>query len=107
MHRPWVIAHGHLLMNDLAACGHPWHIDGCDRAAISHAVSMLHAPGKNVRDSFDPAMGMPWETRQIILRHIIAEVVQQEERVEVLRCCRSRMRGADARPHLRGLASIQ
>src|SRR6267378_177194 len=84
VHPPNVIALRHLLMNDPAACGHPLHVAGGDRAAISHAVAVFNGSSKNIRDGFDTAMGMPWEARQVVLRNIVAEVIEQEERVEVL-----------------------
>jgi len=47
------------------------------RAMISQAVFVLHGPGQHIGDRFDAAVWMPWKARQIILRHIIAKIVQQ------------------------------
>ena len=54
-----------------------------DGAAIAHAVAVLHGSGQHVGDRLDPAMRMPREAGQVILRNVVAEVVQQQKRVEV------------------------
>ncbi len=84
MHAPSLVAFRHLLVDDAAACRHPLHVAGCDGAAVSHAVTVFHRSRQNVRDGLDAAVRMPRKARQIILRNIIAEVIQQEERVEFL-----------------------
>ncbi len=81
--RPAAIALGHLLVDDAAARGHPLHVAGADRAMVAHAVAMLDGPGQHVRDGLDAAVRMPRKARQIILRNVIAEIVEQQERIEV------------------------
>jgi len=44
---------------------------------------MLHSSGQNVRDGLDPAVRMPGKACQIVLRNVVAEVVQQEEWIEI------------------------
>ena len=83
MHASGGIALGHLLVDDSAAGGHPLNIAGGDGAVIAHAVAVLHRSGQDIRDGLDAAVGMPREARQVLLRHIVAEVVEQQERVEV------------------------
>ena len=70
-------------MDDAAAGGHPLHVAGGDGAAISHAVAMLHRSGENISDGFDAAMRMPGKSREIVLGDIVAEIVQQQEGIEV------------------------
>src|SRR5580704_19070269 len=42
MHPARLVAFGHLLMNDAAACGHPLYVAGGDGAPVSHTVAVLH-----------------------------------------------------------------
>src|SRR6185312_10142878 len=83
MHSARLIARGHLLVNDPAACGHPLHIAGRDGATIPHAVAVLHRAGQHVSHGLDSTMRMPWETSQVIRRDIIAKIVQQQKRIEI------------------------
>ena len=103
--RPVVVALGHLLVDDAAAGGHPLDVAGGDGAVVAHAVAMLDGSGEDVGDGLDAAMRVPGEAGQIILGNVVAEIVEQQERIEV-GCCRSRTRGADARRRLRGWAWI-
>ena len=89
MHAAGRIALGHLLVNDAAACSHPLHIAGRDRATIPHAVAVLDRSGKHVRDGLDAAVRMPGKARQIILGDVIAEIVEQEKRIEILRVAKA------------------
>ena len=77
MHPAGIVTLGHFLVNNATACSHPLHVSGGDHAAVTHAVAVLNLSGQNVCDRLNPAMRMPWKTRQVILRNIIAEVVQQ------------------------------
>ena len=56
-------------------------------AAMAPWLPMLSpcstVPGKNVGDGLDAAVGMPGEAGQIILGNVVAEVVEQQERVEI------------------------
>src|SRR5271155_5255800 len=80
-HASGLIALGHLLMDNAAARRHPLDIAGGDGATVSHAVSMFDGSGQHVGDGFDSAVGMPGEARQIVLGNIVAEVIEEEERV--------------------------
>src|SRR5208282_1348887 len=71
-------------MDDAAARSHPLHVAGGDGAAVSHAVTMFHRSRKHVGDGFDAAVRMPREACQIVLGNIIAEVIEQEERIGFL-----------------------
>src|SRR5881296_4427737 len=50
----------------------------------SQAVAVLNGPVEDVGDGFDPAMGMPRESGAVVLRVVVAEVVQQEEGIELV-----------------------
>ena len=75
----------HLLVNDPAARSHPLHVACGNRPAIAHAVSVFYRTGKHVGNRLDAAMRMPGKPRQIVRRHVIAKIVQQQERIELLR----------------------
>ena len=85
MHPPVVVALRHLLVDDAAPRGHPLDIPGGNLPAVPHAVAVLDGSRENVRDRFDPAVRMPWEARQVVFRPVIAEVIEEQERVEVAR----------------------
>src|SRR5882724_5802650 len=84
MHSPGLIALGHLLMNDSAARSHPLHIAGADNAAVPDAVTVFNRPSQHVCDRLNSPMGMPGKAGKIVLWNIVAEIVQQEKRDEVL-----------------------
>src|SRR5262249_26794353 len=56
-----------------------------EAAAIAEAVAVLDVARQDVRDRLDPAMRMPREAGQIVNRMLVAEIVQQQERIEVAR----------------------
>src|SRR5262249_20977571 len=51
-------------------------------AAIAEAVAMVDAAGQHVGDGLDSAMRMPRKTGAILLRPVVAEIVEQQERIE-------------------------
>ena len=76
-------------MNDAAAGGHPLDVAGGDGAAIAHAVAMLHGAGQHVSNGLNAAMRMPRETGQVVLRNIVAEIIEQKEWIEIRRVAES------------------
>ena len=62
---------------------------GCRRA---------HGAGEHVGDRLDAAVRMPREAGEVVVRVVVAEVVEQQERIELARCRRTRRRGAASRP---------
>ena len=77
------VALGHLLVEDPAPRRHPLDVPGGDGPAIPHAVAVLHRSRENVGDRLDAPVGMPREAGQVIVRIVIAEIIEQEERVEL------------------------
>ena len=77
------VALGHLLVDDAAAGGHPLNVTGGNGAAIAHAVAVLHGSGQNVGDGFNAAMRMPGKSGKIIFGNVVAEIVEQQERIEI------------------------
>ena len=85
MHSAQQVAFGHFLVDDAPARRHPLNIAGSDGAVVSHAIAVLDRSGEHIGDRFDAAMRMPRKPRQVIVRNIIAEIIEQQERVEVRR----------------------
>ena len=85
VHPPGAIALRHLLVDDAAARRHPLDIAGAERAAIAEAVAVIDRARQHVGDGLDAAVRMPGESSLELLRSIVAEVVEQQERIEVAR----------------------
>src|SRR5262245_47084631 len=98
MHPAVLVALGHLLVNDPAPGGHPLNIACADDATVPHAVAVLYRSREDVRDRLDSAVGVPRETCKVIFRNVIAEVVEEQEWVEVGRIAESERA---AQPHTR------
>src|SRR5947199_9483196 len=76
---------GHLLVQNAAASGHPLHVTGIHLALVAKAVTMLDGAGENVGDCLDPAMWMPRKSSEIVFWIVVAKVIQQQKRIELLR----------------------
>jgi hypothetical protein len=61
------------------------HVARTDCAAVPDAVTVFHSPSENVCDRFDATMRMPGKACEVIFWDVVAEVVEKEERIEVLR----------------------
>ena len=81
VHAALRVALRHLLMHDAAACGHPLHVAGAEHAAIAEAVAVLHRAIQDIGDGLDAAMRMPGEAGEIVLRVVVAEIVEQQKRI--------------------------
>jgi hypothetical protein len=77
VHAPRLIALGHFLMNDAAAGRHPLDVARRDRPTVSETVAVFDRSGQHVRDGLDAAVRVPGETRQIVLGHVVAEIIEQ------------------------------
>ena len=105
MHPAVRVAVRHFLMEDAAAGGHPLHVAGAEIAAIAQAVAVLDGPGQHVGDRFDAAMRMPREPGEIVLRVLVAEIVEQQKRIELRRVAEAeRTLQLDARAFAVGVA---
>jgi hypothetical protein len=70
-------------MDDPASRRHPLNVARADRSTVPHAVAVLDRSRQNVGDGLDSAVRVPRETRQVILRDVIAEIVKKKEGVEI------------------------
>src|SRR6185436_9770785 len=77
------VAARHLLVHDAATRGHPLDIARAEAAAIAEAVAMLDRAGEDVGDRLDPAMRMPRKPGHVVARAVVAEIVEQQEWIEL------------------------
>ena len=84
MHAAVGVAFGHLLVEDAAAGGHPLDVAGGHLALVAEAVAVLDFAGQDVGDGLDAAMRVPGEAGEVVGGILVAEVVEQEEGIELL-----------------------
>ncbi len=84
VHAPFGIALRHFLVHDAAARGHPLHVARAQRAFVPQAVAVVHGALEHVGDGLDAAVRVPGESLEEVLGALVAEVVEQEEGVELL-----------------------
>ena len=82
MHAALRVALRHLLMQDAAAGRHPLHVAGAELAAVAEAVAVLDVAGQHVGDGLDAAMRMPGKAGAVFVGTVVAEIVEQQERIE-------------------------
>jgi hypothetical protein len=70
-------------VDDAAAGGHPLHVTGGDDPLVAHTVSMLNQTLQKIGDGLDPAVGVPWKSRTVIVRVWGVEVVKHEKWIEL------------------------
>ena len=70
-------------MENSAPGRHPLHVTGSKLAPVSQTVAVIDASRQHIGDGLDASVRMPWEPRAIILWTIVAEVVEQEEWIEL------------------------
>jgi hypothetical protein len=71
------ITFGHLLVNDAPSGRHPLDVTGGDGAVVSHAVAVLDGSREHIRNRFDAAVRMPRKASQVIVRNVVAEIIQK------------------------------
>src|SRR5690348_15884302 len=72
-------------MQNAAAGRHPLDVACGHFALVPQTIAMLHRAGQHIRDGLNPAVRMPWKSGQVVFRILIAEIVEQQERIEILR----------------------
>ena len=85
MHAAELVALRHFLVQDAAPGGHPLHVAGAEQAAVAEAVAVLDVAGQHIGDGLDAAMRVPGKTGEIFARPVVAEIVEQQERIELAR----------------------
>ena len=83
VHAARFVALGHFLVDDAAAGGHPLDVARFDGAVVADAVGVVDGAGEDVGDGFDAAMRVPGEAGEVVGGDVVAEIVEQEEGVEI------------------------
>jgi len=83
MHAASFITLGHFLMDDATARGHPLDVSRGDGAAIADAVAVFDGAREDVGDGFNAAMRVPGETRKIVFWNVVAEIIEEKERIKI------------------------
>ena len=83
MHTPRSVSFRHLLVQYAAAGRHPLDVSRSERAPVAEAVVVVDGARKHVGDGFDSAVRMPRETGKVLAGIVVAEVVEEKERIEV------------------------
>src|ERR1700752_3853633 len=83
MHSSARVTLGHLLMHDAAPGGHPLYVAGAKLAPVAQAVAVFDRPRQDVGDGLDAPVRMPRKAGEIVAWALVAEIVQQQERVEL------------------------
>src|SRR5262249_21319733 len=81
VHVPAGIAFRHFLMDDAAARGHPLDVAGAERALVAEAVAVLDCARQHVGDRLDASMRMPRKSREVVLRVVVAKVIEEQKRI--------------------------
>ena len=51
---------------------------------IAHAVAVFDGSGEDVGDGLDAAVRVPGKSGEVVLGNVVAEIVEEQERVEVV-----------------------
>ena len=69
-------------VDDTRAGSHPLDVARADETRVAHAVPVAHAAPEHVRDRLDASVRVPGKSRQVLIRILGAEEVEEEERIE-------------------------
>ena len=83
MHASSRVALGHFLVHDATTGRHPLHVTRAEVALVAEAVAVLDRAREHISDGLDAAVGMPGKAGEIIARAVVAEIVEQQKRVEL------------------------
>src|SRR5258706_8557978 len=70
-------------MHDAPASRHPLDSARAKTAPVAETVAMVDRARQDVCDRFDPAVWMPRKAGKVIAGVVVAEIVEQQERVEL------------------------
>src|SRR3546814_825630 len=74
---------GHLRVHQAAAGGHPLHAAGDQQALVAVVVLVAHSAVEHVGHGLEAAVRMAGETGDVVLGLVGAELVEQQERIEL------------------------
>src|SRR5208282_2235223 len=89
VHTAVLITLRHFLMKNAAACRHPLHVARGHFALIAQAVAVLDGTRKHVGDRLNPPVWMPGKSLHVVFWTLIAEIIQQQERIELFRLAKT------------------
>src|SRR5262245_29945237 len=70
-------------MQDATAGGHPLHVACTHLALVAKAVAVLDRAGEHIRYRLDAAVRMPRKAGAVVVGVLVAEIVEQQERIEL------------------------
>jgi hypothetical protein len=76
-------------MHDAAAGGHPLHVARPEAAPVAKTVAMFDVSREHVGDRLNPPVRVPRKTGAIVFGVLVAEVVEQQKRIELRRITES------------------
>src|SRR5262245_7991059 len=82
VHAAMCVAFRHFLVEDAAASCHPLHVASAKRTLVAKAVLVFHRAGKHIGDRLDAAMWVPGKSSTVVVRTIIAKIIQQQEGIK-------------------------
>src|SRR5450759_4090458 len=85
MHASLRVSLRHFLVENSTPCGHPLHVAGSEPAPVSQTVAMVDISRQHIGNRLDAAVRMPWKSGTIVLRTFIAEIIEQEKGIELVR----------------------
>src|SRR5262245_54468265 len=83
VHAAALVALRHLLVQDAAARSHPLHVARAERPAVAEAVTVRHLAREHVGDRLDAAVRMPRKAGDVVVRVVVAKIVEQQEWIEL------------------------
>jgi hypothetical protein len=83
VHPTLLIPFRHLLVHDAASGGHPLDVACAEAALVAEAVAVIDGARQDIGDRLDAAMRVPRESGEIVGRVVVAEIVEEQERIEV------------------------
>src|SRR5437588_11839513 len=72
-------------MKNATPGGHPLHVARAHASTIAEAVAVFHGAREHIGNRLDAAMRMPRKAREICIWIVVAEIVQQQKRIELCR----------------------
>ena len=72
-------------MQDARPGGHPLHVARAKAARVAQAVAVIDGAGEDIGDGLDAAMGVPGKAAQVILGPFVAEIVEEQKGIKLLR----------------------
>jgi hypothetical protein len=72
-------------VQDAGSGGHPLDIAAFKAAVVAKAVRVIDGARQHIGDGFDASVRVPRETLSIVLGIFIAEIVEQQERIQFAR----------------------